>query len=1664
MLEFQPCGPSCGLRVYPSKRAFLKACSEGDLTRDGRCHLCQSFASFEKQVDVPKTSAVAGPLSDNQAQKVVKRTQPLKKQRCDVVVSCPPLELVYPALVVEEPFVAPKRARPMRLIEAHGEPVALTVEEAPQWLVPKAPRVVAPKVPVALTQQQEFSLLKKRLARKGKLALKEAFLRRQKRRTILAKKLAKIEEEFREELQVASHKWGKKMIRALGLGSMGNLALEPSSSVRQQWRKDEERQALLRQDLAEKKKLARLRKFVSSPRVGVPTSASPADKEMKTATMPWQSLGLCMEAVCRPHHEACMLGVFDSIPGRSTCQSSMGVDPITAVATQVVHQLRERRSHLAAIYNGGKKMCSTVIGTIKQTASFLIGGLLDLGHPNKGVDIVNRGIPVPLEELGHRTHNICQHLPLFKRHYDGIAFRGGAFKTPRSELEEIYMDVDPCIMHDCVCIDDESSTLQGWEVHLSVPEWQHPVPLVLHQEPVVLETTTPLILHQEPVVLEATIPLVLHQEPTALETVDIVAARHDQDMLEAIMSGNYVAAKIEEATIPKEIPYEELFGNADYTCANIARALCSKAIKAQRALRISFNGKFIYDEPIPHYKRTGSFVLRNMSKRQHTIRILEDEDMALGSLWSGDRPSGNLVDDLMLTGMTLERARNIAYNGDILGEDRHPRYWQRLFPDYRAEANAVRAGKIFAKPRKPIWELRREAYDRRMAETEYYSIFYPGFTFFPLHVAPEWQHMRASPPPPSLWSRILWRPQTDFFEDACDELPNFTCQSSLGMNRREEEIVADLEDRAMDHNASMGVRPIAEVIEELRNRKTSVKDSSQNRNASTTVELKHSDVFKSVPIVKEWISNKRNKQSQAIAQISGTTYDISLPKPGEFTYTPLPVLSEEVIRKYSDGGWSHSSVVALDIHVESLLPQGMPIEALTVICDGQTNDMSYAALCGGYISLGEERSKILSLPLIKFSLNDALQDIDVYLTGLYLATTVSRLNGSKVGRKALKYTVMGFSEQKKNALSSTTSVKDSFEAILTRQKRQQSSRIVAALNYDDVFSQGLHQDAGDFPAITYMPRPDPLAGQWTIENGQFVMRTEQTKGLHIPSKVYRSRSMRQANLPWHSRVDRGNFETEEFQPPCMSKTMSGLGVKPWSATSTFEVAGEATGGEIVWRGKLRDIIANAGTTAITEWRQQLLKPCKVTGRLYIGSSIAAGTTLGLVCDAFNRAADLTVFPVLLGNAMYQEVFPLADATRRTFSFSMNELVGFELHPDVTGFDDVTFLIYILTTNDVPCNSKWQGAIFFRLEEDDTPFSSVTLPLGPRDVAPLNVWRGPVSVDQATLVRNIILPLNFAEPREWLSSHRAVIPFNLASLGMYQGYGGTIHGEIIKIGSSLVQADIYVSAMYGSNESVDIATLIKYPGWELEAGVGKFSVPLNSPFGATSTRDKQAHINFNIMAGPIAPKDVTASFKFMVKLSHITFSQVLPPTISNRLEFEWATLSNINVEDLFFDVAARLPDLVLNKATVVMIRHPLAQMVASSGLLSGEMVLSVRWEYNDTISAPKGGVTLTSYFGSSWSPTVPKYVVRVKPIVASEPTLSVPGVVAHIGKYTRSAGFEGQSNQFRICVTNAKALKILNISVELKPGFEFRGPTITPLLKLEAQPVEARKSSQLKITK
>nr|UAT87940.1 polyprotein [Stenotaphrum nepovirus] len=1588
------CGPSCGVgeRVF-SKAAVLRACKDGDLTRDARCHYCGAMAVVVKMqpqlssVDARKKQTpmkgvrVAGP---KKTRSVVRHT-PRKFK--DLVQKVASLELVWPAPVLRQAEEPAKRAAPLRKVVSEGQGSALPLWVAPSWLVPQEPKVAPPQVSRSLTQRQEFALLKKRLVLKGKRLIREAKGRRIRRSKKLAAKEA-VRVAQRENVRKAVFAvWRRYLLAKLGHSSNGNVAAAPSPSVVKQWRAQEQRQALLTADLAVKKVLSRQGQK-ECPHMRA--REQPA-RVVPEPTTPWASLGLSVLA----YRPTPIDGTLGAVCAVALQQGFVRLKHSCAVAMQrgVVHlknkcavALQRGVAHLKSrsapiLENSAECQQQLVPSWVRDQqwspAPLHIGRYRQISFATN----VRTDEPgVPFWVLNGSWIPPCLHIGRYRQISFASNVRTSEPKIPQWVLDGTW---NPSYLY----IGRYQQISYASNVHSSLPAWAKSESLLQD-----CQLSGPSN-H-------------LGEEEEVVELAEESEAFYDAETLteekHVFLDQKECYVKLREASLE---------GVAELTqnkCLQIlGRQLCKgPALFPPRLLFQRCSHRPVKVEEYKYLTRFGS-----TDTLQHGTCAWCREKGTYYSLVSNKcycwYPSPSIV---LATHSAPE-----FYTAPPLFRKYNPRSIIPIEEDY----------------------------------TWFGIIYHPAGTWGDIsqYCEVEEPEIENSSFFSKVWNRVVVRPDGPNTVRIPKGTLRLTTHSGIVDTGRE---VSEIQERMQDRDADAPVGSVDQLVSVLQKRSAKVAGAGENRVADKKV-LTEKMVFHHPGIVQKLRDKGGN--TKIAANLNSDRVLVRMQPQGKPTFTPLPRMTEDQLRKLAEKGFGSTASVALDLGIQSHIPQGMPTVAFMNVMDTRSEKPEYASLCGSYVDLGRDRAKTLCLPLANFPLNKSLEDSDDVLHGLVLATYFQDPTGFAVGKPAFQYGSLEFQEYKPSAYSDYSRVRDRWDEIAKRQDTP-GDRVLAGFSVLGAVSQDYNQSLPEFESISLQcpPKNKPVVS--TYREPKRFDDLSRHASFRMPATGFGAATNRALDDgKVYSRViDRGFTEPNkmargEVAPPRMSTTLSGY-VAPlhYSTYTQFTVPKDAAGGKLLKRERLRDMLSRVVSAAEPNWMKSVSANLKVSGRISMGSNLMAGTALALVCDAFNRSAEFgdTTFPVKLGNMMPLALFPMADATARTFSFDLGELIGYPQHFKDDNFANVYFILYVVDTNESPAEADWSGTIMWRVEESNSAPIVTTLPFPEAATAKLDLWRGPAQFKQNVPLEQHTVALNFTNKQKFLTNRQPGFNFNMAKLGMYAGYRGWLVGKIVRTGPAIVQADLYLTIASGAAQSY--ARLLQYEGWELPGGQGDFRLRLNNAYMATSAYEQDSLLYVTRISGPVAPASISASFCYMVYLDHIEFDVEIPPIVTSSLAFDWCVITP-ETDDFGVRIPARLSDIILkNKAKVHMNNHPLAKMVATSGMMRGKLTMVIQWMYESAVTTPKGYVWAGANYGQLVSTSEDENtrfsVTRSK---AFPEPIRIPLIVGDVSGFIASGGRGAYEAYVNIYATAAKEIKRMVLSVELDSGFEFRGPTISPIV-------------------
>uniref|UniRef100_A0AAT9J7V7 Polyprotein n=1 Tax=Pearl millet nepovirus TaxID=3115773 RepID=A0AAT9J7V7_9SECO len=1597
----QKCGPLCGVGQY-SKNGMRKAIVAGDLTGDGRCPYCYGLARIVKCAPPQaKGSKRQAPAQQGEPKKVVRRKQPSRRERRTKkvqVLSLGAIELVYPTYVA--PNVVPKLGRlaPHRKFIVPDGCSSVPIKMAPSWMLPKASRVAPRKVATSLTPREEFALLKKRLLAKGKRLMREGKARRlMRQRKRAAKEAAR--EASREQVRQAERLGELRLLMvALGHGSAGNSAATPTHSVLRQWAAQEQRQALLCQDLAEKKALRKIgqkecphvrARVVLPPKIAVPKC-------------PWDNVGYTVQSLRGVVPKDGTMGACNYAHIRLRREVSRGLVPLQSAPIEVQSVVRseDTPSTVKSVAVG-----VSLLPQIDVPQSIPCENRLDspVGEPQLTTFAPSEPESVSSENTLLEYESFLERsTPIYNNFADSATMQWhGHFKrrmkfyylfwqwsnerdvypNEKMEIGTLFDDAPGCIEY------------EQWSERQLAPQYGwFPRPIGELQAAIRLSTCR-------------------SYEQSA----------HPDEVME-------IGALFDEA--PGCVEYERWCERQlapSYGIFPRARKdklsthwKCDRRAHPDEVMEI---GALLDEAPgCTEYERwcerqlAPSYGLFPRARKGKLSTCQDYENLTRFELEPFKWPQ---------TCKWCESGKRVGRKLMIEACE----CWSPAKLVTHATLHAAPFYKTNVQRRVDRWTPYNQ-YERSIC-WEILSLHDNGAKYwFAKAEEPKIENSSFSLPlVSSLWSRVVRRPPPP--EEAPIAVSRVSLQSSH---------VSELQERMEDREANNSVGSISDLIETLEKRKAPVAGAGENRVADKQ-KLTESMIFHQPGFIKRLRS--RGEKTYICANLNSDKQVVRMGKAGTPVFTPLPRMTEEQLRKMSEKGIGSTSSVALDIGIQSHIPQGMPTVAFINVMDTRVERPEYAALCGSYVDLGRDRAKTLCLPLANFPLNEALADSDDVLHGLVMATYFQDPTGFSVGKPAFQYGTLEFQEYKPSAYSDFSRVRDRWDQIVKTQDTP-GDRIVAGFSVLASVSQEYNQAFPEFEPITLQCPPRRKPAVTTYRNPERFDIIQRRKSFRMPATGFGSCS----TGVWSQVVDRGHTPANamargEQSPPRGSFSLQSGIVPPmqWHATSSFAVEKDAKGGAILLKAKLRDLVRQMDNPAWIQWVRSRTWLPTVKGEIRMGSSLMSGLAFGLVCDAFNRLNDekLTTMLSEVANCLPLHVFPLSNPTLRSFEFKLGDIVGFPQHYKEDNFADVTFFLYVISTNSAPANANWRGTILWKFEEDSNIISTV-LPMQVGTTIPLDCWKGPTEFAQGGTRTGNAYTLNFANLRRASVLQSPFTAFNLAKLAMYSGYRGTIRGRIVKTGPAMVSADLFLTMLWGDDVSLTDAILAG--GQELIGGEGEFALTTNSTRMAHSAYEDSTRLYVILTCGVIAPKDLAAPFQYMTYFDSIEFDATIPPIVNTTMEFLWCTVDTITTDVTELYLPARLADIVSKGANVVMAHHPLALMVMSSGMMKGRLTLRLDWCYVQPLNEMVGSIAMTSKFGRHDN------VVAVRQqkatALAPDATLAMTLSVDDMGTFISSRGRDSHENYCHVEIAGAKSLTRLAITVILEPGFELRGRSLTPI--------------------
>nr|ALJ92808.1 polyprotein [Tomato ringspot virus] len=1668
----------------PSKAAFRRAMSDGDLDREGRFP-CGCLAQFDVQIPSPAKAQekVVGRSADLQG-----NVGPLKKQHCDVVVAVsgpPPLELVYPARVGQHRLDQPSKgplAVPAAKQTSTAMEVVLSAREAAftaPWLLRSCKSGVPPPPPI--TQRQQFAALKRRLVQKGQQIIRELIRARKaaKYAAIAAQKRAAAvaaQKAAAEAPRLAAQRAAvAKILRDRQLASLPPPPPPSAARLAAEAELASKAASLLR--LKAFKKASRVRpalnnSFFSPPPPLVRSrellAAFAAAMDRPQPVQGGFSLPGRKATYVAPSIQGAVKAGFKAQRGFLNALSSGVIAGARILKSKSQQWLKKRLGVVPAYVEGC--MASTVLRcanhVVKEKAEN--SGVLAVPPKEEPIQWVpplkeyvsefprltcsiftewQRPRPEPLN-LHRGTDFLKVPLMMASLLFIGcvIIYDKYFVASPQVDQIEILAQNSPCQVEDFVF---ESS---------GGPEFQGPcsiTPLVLHQEeepetvPAVLEAATiPLVLHQEeepetvPAVLEAvTIPLVLRQEK-------------EPEMVPAVLEAAKTASEIGESDFDfSDDEFSDSFeSEEDYEWACVEKCKSMAQLLESIAPTMYGDGKGLSPH-VPFLKAFGSYFANFEDRHFCGVSLFETPRKAVsrtplsftGHIDCSDRSGG------MGEWEWRERVdMKWKCRGRLLNMDRtYTRArWENV--QYLPIACLNEGG----------WRRLRRCLD--LTEMDLTLNEYP--------------EVNSAPVQSSLFNKIVDR--GSFVASKIPLISRAACQSSLGTPGGNVHTIHQEVPTISQTPPFTGVRNVvgssdaganaAPYRSEARKRWLSRKqeDSQEDniRKYGISTVRKYADkhgisfeearaVYKApkegVPTQRSILPDVRDAYSARstgarVRSLFGgapttraqRTEDFVLTSPStgddsSFSFYFNPV-SEQEMAEQERGGNTMLSLDAVEVVID---PIGMPgddtdLTVMVLWCQNSDDQRALIGAMSTFVGNGLARA--------------------VFYPGLKLLYANCRVRDGRVLKVIVSSTNSTLTRGLPQAQVSIGTLR---QHLGPGHDRTISGALYAS--QQKAFNIHATEQGG---AVTFAPQGGHVegvpsanvqmgAGEHLIQAGPMQWRLQRSQSSRF---VVSGHSRSRGSSLFNGSVDRtqhgtGAFADPNFLPPRNSSVQGGSWQEGTEAAYLGKVtcAKDAKGGTLL---HTLDIISACKTQNLLrykEWQRQGFLHGKLRLRCFIPTNIFCGHSMMCSLDAFGRYDPNVLgasFPVKLASLLPTEVISLADGPVVTWTFDIGRLCGHGLYYSEGAYSKPKIYFLILSDNDVPAEADWQFT--YQLLFEDYSFSNsfgavpfITLP-HKFDRLDIGYWRGPTEIDLTSTPAPNAYRLLFGLSTA-ISGGMSTLSSNQALLRFFQGSNGTLHGRIKKIGTALTTCSLLLSLRH-KDADLTLETAYQRPHFILADGQGAFSLPISTPHAATSFLEDMLRLEIFAVAGPFSPQNNKAKYQFMCYFDHIELVEGVPRTIAGEQQFNWCSFRNFKIDDWRFEWPARLPDIIDDKSEVLLKQHPLSLLISSTGFFTGRAIFVFQWGLNTTAGNMKGSFSARLAFG--------KGVEEIEQTATVQPLLGVceARIPVEFKTYTgfTTSGPPGSMEPYiYVRLTQAKLVDRLSVNVILQEGFSFYGPSV-----------------------
>uniref|UniRef100_A0AAT9JHK5 Polyprotein n=1 Tax=Nitraria roborowskii nepovirus TaxID=3115772 RepID=A0AAT9JHK5_9SECO len=690
-------------------------------------------------------------------------------------------------------------------------------------------------------------------------------------------------------------------------------------------------------------------------------------------------------------------------------------------------------------------------------------------------------------------------------------------------------------------------------------------------------------------------------------------------------------------------------------------------------------------------------------------------------------------------------------------------------------------------------------------------------------------------------------------------------------------------------------------------------------------------------------------------------------------FSKLPMMAKEHARKLLERkAIKTTERTAFDLGLVSHMPQGKPYVALIAVMDGRFQNSNESLLSTAYVDLSKRKARLMMAPLVNFPLSE--EDINDFVDNLYITTIFFNIGSIRSGAPIFSYGVIEAAEHWTRANWTRTQFLGDWD-LIQQGINQRGGRVLAGLNLQSVASAPLDEE---FPhvceEIQLNTQPDGMGEQSSLTTQGQILHDRgisRSYSLRGPGSSRATVCSFRKTLPivknWQDNSTPARFSVSDTYSGMTEETTSSVyqGSSIFSAQS-FIIPKDTIAGKVLCDHLLWDMAKDFNG----ELWHHLLTMQNFTGLFSFDIDLnltpLAGLSVG-VCFDFFHSLDLTVLkdvPIKACALLPNFVFEPGQQISGSINFP--ELMGHAFSAHGSAFGRGRIIVYTTTNSATTTAEDFAACLTVHLK--DVKSSSflleplISLPEFTTDERHNTIGIGRFfRITQGSAHRIAKFDLDFARWESVLTGKKALCS-TAAIQSILSGQEGELDLTFFKLGSALIQGGFLVSSWW-DNLDHPLLEVLKTHYVRLPKGVGNMRLPIKTPFGRIPVHEKKAQVQIFFSSPPVAPTGVAGDYIGYLQFNHFIPKEFIPKVVNAGNRFAWCQIHSIPDTIYSLLIPARLCDLVIGGATVVMWNNHLHNLVGTTGFFTGTIKFIFSIAYKKPITGLDKNIQLQALFGS-----------------------------------------------------------------------------------------------------